>query len=72
MDGSKDNEGSQGFSEVLEVRGETAVSTEPGEGALDHPSPRRDNEALHIVRPFDDLQAQDRHFGDGGFDLLVH
>jgi hypothetical protein len=30
--------GGQGFGKVFEVLGETPVSSEPGEGALDHPT----------------------------------
>jgi hypothetical protein len=36
LDGGEGNEGGQGFGKVLEVLGETPVSAEPGEGALDH------------------------------------
>ena len=46
---------------VLEVLGETPVSSEPGEGALDHPATRQDDEALDVVAPLDDRQAQPRH-----------
>ena len=53
--------GGQGFREVLEVLGEAPVAPEPGEGALDHPAARQDDEALYIVAPFDDLQAQPWH-----------
>ena len=41
-DGQRDrgegNEAGQGFGKVLEVLGKTPVSSEPGEGALDHPA----------------------------------
>ena len=40
------NEGGQGFGEVLEILGETPVSSEPGEGALDYPTARQHDEAL--------------------------
>src|ERR1700730_14474117 len=33
--------GGQGFGKVFEVLGETPVSSEPGEGALDHPTARQ-------------------------------
>ena len=39
-------EGSQGVGKVLEVPGETPVSAEPGEGALDHSAARLDDEAF--------------------------
>jgi hypothetical protein len=39
------NEVGQGFGKVLEVLGETPVSSEPGEGTLDHPAARQDDEA---------------------------
>ncbi len=61
MDGGEGNEGGQGFGKVLEVLGKTPVSAEPGEGALDHPAARQDDEALHVVAPLDDLHAQQRH-----------
>ena len=41
--------------------GETPVSSEPGEGALDHPAAWQDDKALHIVAPLDDLHAQRWH-----------
>ena len=59
MEASK--EGAQGFGKVLEVLGETPVASEPGEGALDHPTARPNDEALRVVAPLDDLQAQQRH-----------
>ena len=40
----------------LEVFGETAVATEPGKGALHHPTPGQDLEARHVVASLDDLQ----------------
>jgi hypothetical protein len=46
LDGGERNEGGQGFGKVLEVLGETPVPTEPGEGALDHPAARQDDEAF--------------------------
>jgi hypothetical protein len=41
LDGGESNEGAQGFGKVLEVLGETPVASEPGEGALDHPTARQ-------------------------------
>src|ERR1700720_4554774 len=46
LDGSEGNEGGQSFREVLKILGETPVSPEPGEGALDHPAARQDDEAI--------------------------
>jgi hypothetical protein len=43
------------------VLGETPVASKPGESALDHPTARQDDEALHVVAPFDDLHAQRRY-----------
>src|SRR5271166_4662613 len=63
LDGGEGNEGGQGFGQVLEVLGETPVSSKPGEGALDHPAARHDDEALPVVAPLDDLHAQHRHLG---------
>jgi hypothetical protein len=34
-----------------------------------HPSPGQDDETAHVDRPFDNLHAQDRHLGHGGFNL---
>jgi hypothetical protein len=61
LDAGEGNEGGQGFGKVLEVLGETPVSAEPGEGALDHPAAREDDEALHVVAALDDLHAQQRY-----------
>src|ERR1700724_2108936 len=69
LDGGERNEGGQGFGEILEVLGKTPVSAEPGEGALDHPAARQDDEALHIIAALDDLHAQDGQFGRGRLDL---
>jgi hypothetical protein len=46
------------FSKVL---GQTPVSSEPGEGALDHPAARQDDEPFYVVVPLDDLHTQQRH-----------
>jgi hypothetical protein len=61
LDGSEGHEGSQSFRKVLEVLGETPVTPDPGEGALDHPAARQNDEALYVVTPLDDLQVQPRH-----------
>jgi hypothetical protein len=61
LDGSEGNEGGQSFREFLEIPGETPVSPEPGEGALDHPAARLDHEALRVDAPLDDLHEQLRH-----------
>jgi hypothetical protein len=58
LDGGERN---QGFSEVLEVLGEAPVSSATGEGALDHPETWQDDEALDVVPPLDDVDAQRRH-----------
>jgi len=52
----------RGFGKVLEVLGETPVSSEPREGALDHPAARQDDEALHVVVPLDDLHGSSGTF----------
>ena len=52
------------------VLGEAAIAAEPGEGALDHPAARQDDEALHVVGPLHDLHAQGRHGGDRGLHLM--
>ena len=59
----------QGFGKVLKVLGVTPVSAEPGEGALDHPAARQDDEALHVVAPLDDRQALSRHLCHGSVNL---
>src|ERR1700751_5103846 len=61
LDGGGDNKGGQGFGEVLEVLGETPVSSEPGESTLNHPAARQDDEPLNVVPPLYDLRAQRRH-----------
>ncbi len=39
------------------ILGEPAIATEPGEGALDHPSPGQELEALRGIGTLDDLQC---------------
>ena len=50
------------------MRHEPAIATEPGEGALDHPSPPNDLEASLLVGAFDDLEC-DRLSRKIGFEL---
>src|SRR5271165_505897 len=69
LDGGEGNEGGQGFGKVFEVLGETPVSSEPGEGALDHPTVRENDEALRVVARLDDLQAQQRHLCHRSYSL---
>jgi len=45
------------FSKVPVILGEPLVLSEPGEGALDHPVARKDDEVLSVVAPLDDLHA---------------
>jgi hypothetical protein len=65
LDGGEGNDGGQGFGEVLEVLGDTPASSELGEGTLDHPAARQDDEALHIVATLDDLHAHRGHRARG-------
>jgi hypothetical protein len=48
--------GGRAFDRALEVLGETTATAEPGEGALDHPAPRQDDEALGGRGALDDLE----------------
>jgi hypothetical protein len=66
LDGGQGYEGSERFGEVLVVLGQTAVAAEPGEGSLDDPSARQHDEALPVVRAFDDLEPETGRSGDGG------
>ena len=65
MDRGDDYEGKERIGEVLPILGEAPVSSEPGEGSLDHPAARQDDETAHVVGALDDLQSQTRDFGDG-------
>src|SRR5258708_4496647 len=51
------------FSKAL---GETPVSSEPGEGALDHPTAQQNDEALLVVAPLDDLSTVTEGIAIGG------
>jgi len=70
LDGGDGNECVKRIGEVFPIFGEAAVPSEPGEGALDHPSARQDDETAHVVGALDDLQSQARDFGDGIDDLM--
>src|SRR5215216_6054928 len=54
----------------FEVLGEAAVAAEPGEGALDQPSPRQELEAFDAVRTLDDLDRPRPAFGERADELL--
>src|SRR4051794_816029 len=69
LDRGQDNEGGQGLGEVLEVLGETPVSSEPGKGTLNHPPARQHDKTLHVVAPLDDLHAQHRPLCHCSFNL---
>jgi hypothetical protein len=69
LDGGEGDEGGEDSGEVLEILGETPVAPEPGKGALDHPTARQDDKALHIIAPLDDLHAQERHLCHRSFSL---
>jgi hypothetical protein len=69
LDGGEGDEGGEGFREVLKVPSETPVASEPGEGALDHPTARQNDEALRVVAPLDDLRAQQRHLCHRSYNL---
>ena len=61
--------GGRGLGKVLEILGETLVASEPGKGALDHPTARQGAEALRAVASLDDLQAQQRHLCHRSYNL---
>src|ERR1700693_4241676 len=53
---ARDHEPSLGAGDgLLEVLGEAAVATEPGEGSLDHPASRFGFEGADILRARDDF-----------------
>jgi hypothetical protein len=70
LDARNGDEGRECIGQVLEILGESAVASEPGEGPFDHPASRQHDEACHVIGAFDDLDAQARNFGDGGIDLM--
>ena len=45
------HEGGQGLGKIFKIFGQTPVSCEPGERALDHPAARQDDQALRLVGP---------------------
>src|SRR5712691_367218 len=53
----------------LEVLGEAAAAAEPGEGALDHPSPGQELEAFDAGRALDDLDRPWATILEGGAQL---
>ena len=54
---------------ALVVSGEPAAAADPGEGALDDPALREDDEAVPVAAA-DDLKLPEASAGDGGFHLL--
>ena len=59
------------FEGDLEVLGQPAAAVQPGEGALDHPSARRELETLGFVRSFDDLKRPCPQRGHGVAQLFA-
>jgi hypothetical protein len=53
MDGGEVPKVATGFGKVLEILGKTPVSSEPGEGVLQHPAPRQNDEAPRLLKNFD-------------------
>src|ERR671915_407535 len=67
-------EGEPGFGACdsgFEVLGEAAVTAEPGEASLDHPSPRQQLEAFDAVRTLHDLDRPWPKLGEGADELLA-
>jgi hypothetical protein len=56
-------EGGDGWGVALEVAGQAAVATDPGEGALDDPALGQDDKAMGIAA-LDDLQVPGTGFSD--------
>ena len=55
-DVDEERPGGRAFDGALEVLGEAAATAEQGEGSLDHPAPRQDDEALGGRGTLDDLE----------------
>jgi hypothetical protein len=55
QDGSERHEGGQGLGKASRNPWLAPASSEPGEGALDHPAARQDDEATPVVAPSNDL-----------------
>ena len=70
MDACDGDEGCERIGQVLEILGEPAVASQPGEGSFDHPALWQHDEACHVIGAFDDFDAQTRNLGDGGIDLM--
>ena len=62
LDASEGYEGGQGFGKVLEILCKTPVSSEPGEGTLDQPAARQDDETRHVGAPPDNPHASSGTF----------
>ncbi len=58
------NEGGDGAGVALEVARQSAVSADPGEGALDDPAFGQNDEAMGVAA-LDDFQGPASRFGDG-------
>ncbi len=58
LDDREDGHCGRGLEQAFEVFGEAAIASQRGEGALDHPSPRQQVEALGVARALDDLEPQ--------------
>jgi hypothetical protein len=61
LDGGKGDEVAKVSARFSKSFGETPISSEPGEGVLDHPAARQDDKGLHVVAPLDDIHAQYWH-----------
>ena len=59
----------KGFSiEAFPIFGQFSAAIKPGDGAFDDPALRQDDEALCLIRSFDDLDVE---FGDGLLDAAL-
>ena len=63
-DHGETDEGGDGSGVTLEIACQSAISTEPGEGALDDPAFGNDDEAMQFAA-LDDLQGPGSGLGDG-------